>query len=558
MSTRLGTHTKADDPWPFVAGGASRRWRSARAVAVSGMHTVARRPWLITAVFAIAFGLLAPRTGDEAAAYFRAHLFQREGFALWDAQWFGGHNLPGYSILFPPLGAALGVRMVGVLSAIASAVLFERLLPKRYGTGARVGAVAFAVGVVANLAAGRVTFALGVAVGLAALVALRRGHPLWAAGLATATALASPVAGMFLALAGATAFAVYRRREAAGVAAGALAPIVAFAGLFPELGSQPFDFSDLLVVGALAAAGLLLLPHTERILGLGVLLYAAAAAATFAIPSPLGGNVTRLGELFGLPLLACALWRDRRAALAVLALPLLAWQWAPGTDAVAVAAGDPSLHRGYYTPLVSFLDRATHRGGPMRIEIPLTRDHWETVWVARRLELARGWERQLDVRYNGLFYAQRLTAARYRAWLIDNAVSYVALPDVPLDDAALAEARLIRRGAPFLRPAWRSRDWRVFAVAGAQPLLEGPGRLVRLDPQGFTLEAPRPGDFTIRLRYTPYWSVTDDAGCTLPAPGGWTRVHAFRPGRVTVGVQFRLTLIGASGTQCQPPDRTSG
>jgi hypothetical protein len=556
----LGSHAKADDSWPFLAGagGASRRWRSARAVAVSGVHAVARRPWLITAVFAIAFGLLAPRTGDEAAAYFRAHLFQREGFALWDAQWFGGHNLPGYSILFPPLGAALGVRMVGVLSSIAAAVLFERLLPERYGTGARVGAVAFAVGVVANLAAGRVTFALGVAVGLAALVALRRGHPLCAAGLAAATALASPVAGMFLALAGVTAFAVYRRREAAGVAAGALAPIVLFAGLFPEVGSQPFDFSDLLVVGALAAAGLLLLPRTERILGLGVLLYAAAAAAAFAIPTPLGGNVTRLGELFGLPLLACALWRDRRAALAVLALPLLAWQWAPGTDAVAVAAGDPSLQRGYYRPLVSFLDRATHRGGPMRIEIPLTRDHWETVWVARRLELARGWERQLDVRYNGLFYTQSLTAARYRAWLVDNAVSYVALPDVPLDDAALAEARIIRRGAPFLRPVWHSRDWRVFAVAGARPLLEGPGRLVRVVPQGFTLDAARAGDFTIRLRFTPYWSVAHDAGCTLRAPGGWTRVHAFRPGRVTVGVRFQLTLIGASGAQCQAPDGTSG
>jgi hypothetical protein len=162
------------------------------------------------------------------------------------------------------------------------------------------------------------------------------------------------------------------------------------------------------------------------------------------------------------------------------------------------------------------------------------------------------------VRYNGLFYTPSLTAAQYRAWLLDNAISYVALPDVPLDDAALAEARIVRRGSPFLRPVWHSRDWRVFAVVGARPLLEGPGRLVRLVPQGFTLDAARAGDFTIRLRFTPYWSVADRAGCTMRAPGGWTHVHAFRPGRVSVVVRFRLALIGASSGQCRPTDSPPG
>ena len=28
----------------------------------------------------------------------------------WDANWYAGHHLLGYSVLFPPLGAALGVR----------------------------------------------------------------------------------------------------------------------------------------------------------------------------------------------------------------------------------------------------------------------------------------------------------------------------------------------------------------------------------------------------------------------------------------------------------------
>ena len=51
-----------------------------------------------------------------------------------------------------------------------------------------------------------------------------------------------------------------------------------------------------------------------------------------------------------------------------------------------------------------------------RVEIPFTRMHWESVHVARRFPLARGWEAQLDRKYNALFRQGRtLTAERYRA-----------------------------------------------------------------------------------------------------------------------------------------------
>ena len=58
---------------------------------------------------------------DLAAAEYRAWLFGHAGFALWDAQWYGGHHLPGYSLLSPPLGALIGVRLAGALSAGAHA-----------------------------------------------------------------------------------------------------------------------------------------------------------------------------------------------------------------------------------------------------------------------------------------------------------------------------------------------------------------------------------------------------------------------------------------------------
>ena len=48
------------------------------------------------------------------------------------------------------------------------------------------------------------------------------------------------------------------------------------------------------------------------------------------------------------------------------------------------------------------------------------------------MSLARGWEKQLEMRYDGVLLARGLTAAGYDRWLHQQAVSYVALPDVPL------------------------------------------------------------------------------------------------------------------------------
>ncbi len=81
------------------------------------------------------------------------------------------------------------------------------------------------------------------------------------------------------------------------------------------------------------------------------------------------------------------------------------------------------------------------------------------------VSLARGWERQLDTRYAALFYGPAaLTAPAYRAWLAENRVVYVALPDARLDYAGRAEGALVARGLPYLREVWRSPHWRLFRV----------------------------------------------------------------------------------------------
>ena len=158
-------------------------------------------------------------------------MFAADGFTVWDNRWYGGHHVPGYSLVFPAVGAAVGVRMAGASAAVLSAGLFEALLgPGRTAAASRW----FAVGCSADLLIGRLTYALGVTVGLAAVTALVRGRPRLAAGLAAACAATSPVAGLFLALAGLGIAAAGRRRDGLAMGGAALAVVLLLSTAFPR------------------------------------------------------------------------------------------------------------------------------------------------------------------------------------------------------------------------------------------------------------------------------------------------------------------------------------
>ena len=161
------------------------------------------------------------------------------------------------------------------------------------------------------------------------------------------------------------------------------------------------------------------------------------------------------------------------------------------------------------------------------MEVPLTEAHWESVYLPEHplIMLARGWERQLDTRYDALFYRPKLTPAAYRSWLSQNAVSYVALPDVRLDSAGEQEGQLVSRGLSYLVEVWRSAHWRLFAVRDATPLAQPPAVLSGVGPDSFTLLAPRPGAFTVRVHFTPYWTIERGPASVHRAPGGWTQIE---------------------------------
>lgn len=496
---------------------------------------------------AVAYLLVTPLTADLAAQIYRADLVRSSGFGLWDNGWYAGHHTPGYSLLFPPLGALIGVRLAGALVAVAAAVLFALVAQRRWsGRAGTVAALWFVASVLATLVSGRLTFLLGVAFGLATMLAMQRARFACATALAAITTLASPVAGLFVALAAvAWAFAggeargrLGRRGWSAAIACAALVPAAALGVLFPEGGTEPFVASSFWPALAAVALVGLALPARERTLRIGAAIYALGCVAAFAVATPLGGNVTRLGGLVAGPVLAGALL-DRRARppalLLTLALPLAYWQAYPAIRDVVRASGDPSTAAAYYAPVVHYLES---RPGSFRVEIPFTANHWEADYVARAIPLARGWERQLDRRDAALFYAGTLTPARYRAWLDASAVAYVALPDVALDESAKAEARLIDGGLPYLRPVWHGAHWRVFAVRRPAPLVQGVATAIALTPDGFTIQARRRGVALVRIHDTRWWAVTAGRACVSGAPGAMTRVRVLAPG--SVRVQARL------------------
>jgi hypothetical protein len=472
---------------------------------------------------------------DLATQLYRVNLFRQHGFVVWDTSWYGGHYVLPYSVLFPAFGAVLGLYGAAMVSAAAAAWAFERLLSRTSGPRNVVPAVVFAAGTVVPVAIGQLPFLAGEAAGLLALLAASRGRRRTAAVLALCCPLFSQVAGAFLVLALlAWALAVRGRPRLVcltlmGVAA---LPLLALDVPFPEPGWFPFWGLDVVIILAICLIGAAVLPARYRALRIGLLLYGACSLLLFVVPTPLGGNFVRLGEAMAPA--AIVAWsltsRWRRFAL-ILAVPLLLWQWTPAWSTIN-AGGDPSSSASYFAPLVSYLDRQPHAG---RLEIPSMKNHWETAYVAPKVSLARGWERQVDIADNPLFYSSRFTPTAYHQWLDQTGVEWIAIPDAPLDYSAQQEAGLLRHPPSYLRLVWSDAHWRVWRVDGSPGLVSGPARLVSVRPQQLSLDVTGAGVVTIRERYTPGWGLIAGRGCLSGTEDGWTRLVTTAPGRVEVG-----------------------
>jgi len=525
-------------------------------------------PAVLAGVLAAAAWALGVRGTDIAAQTYRATLAARYGLPIWAPGWYGGFYPLSYSVLAPPLVAALGSGGAGVVCAAGAASAFDMVARRLAGGRRPVGVWYFALCTLIAVGVGQLTYLAGEAVGLAAIgVALDRRRT--GAGVLGALAgLTSPLAAAFAVLAGAVLLAGEAarpgerdaktgRRDSWGtgrpaalvcacVGAGA-AILVPSVVLFPGDGPFPFAWTGLAVVEALCA--LVVVAGARRGVGLPLLLRVGAAAyglatlAAFVVADPVGGNATRLAESAGLPAVLCGLSAvrpGRRRMLAVAALvPFAVWQWAPTTE-MTTRAGEPASDRAsFYRPLDTELVSLAS-GRPIRVEVVPTADHEESAAVPSRLvTLARGWERQLDVARDPIFYRRgALDDNSYLRWLRADGVSYVALARAPLDYAGRAEARLLRSGPPGLVRVWSSGPWTLWRVSGSPGLVSGPAVLVSLRADEIGLDVSGAGTILVRARWTRYWTLRSGSACVSPAAGDWTRLDAGSPGRVIIGVSL--------------------
>jgi hypothetical protein len=534
------------------------------------------------------------RGTDWAAQIYRVGQVARYGISYWDPGWYGGSYPLNYSLLYPVAAAHLGMWPLAALSCAGAALSFDGLVTASVGRRPAASWY-FALSMLVEVAIGQLPTLTGEALALGCAwcfarwrVARGRGlggrrSALFLSGglvLGVATALTTPVDGSFLALAlCAVAVADWGRsaRQAAveiGAAALVMANSAALPLLFPGPGRFPFPYGDLvavLSVCALLASPLLATPRPVRV---AAFLYAATSVALFVVPTAMGDNDARLGAYIGVPLVLCYLprlaWRRRgrserrtaaplpighrlatRAVVAIIPICLIGWHWGGIVETLGGAANGVSSEPAFYEPLVHELD-VLAKGKPVRVEVPPTQHHGESAYIAPAFSLARGWERQLDIAYNGLFYQKgALTPASYRSWLLSNGVSYVALPDAPLDYAATAEAALLRsRAVAGLQAVWHTAHWQLWRVLGSQGLAGAPASVVSLSPKAVVVRFSAAGTSVLKIRWAPSWSLASATGrgvCVIRGPGGWTEVRAAQAGQFSLLV----SVFGANHGDCK-------
>jgi hypothetical protein len=502
----------------------------------------------VVAALSLLIGSVARWGPDWPAQEFRAWVAGHDGLSVFTTRWYGGSPLPGYSVLYPLLAGTVGAGVVGVASCVVATWAATGLAP-----AGRVRAIVFGVAVAVcttqNLLIGQVPFLMGAAFGVLAFRAVLAGrHPALIAVLALLASLSSPLAGGFVLLV-APAVAVHTgwRRVLPLAAAAAGSGVAAIVG--GASGPFPCPWQTFFGVAAFCVAVVVFTPR-HRGMRMFAVCYLLAAVGAFVEPNPIGGNIARLGKMIAVPLACYFLstsdpWARLRTAF--VAAAAFVWPAIAFATSMSNGAVDPSRNQQFYSGLVTYLDGHSGSG---RLEIPFTREHWESYFVARHFPIARGWERQSDLQYNSVLY-HPLNANTYRAWLDDNAIGLVALPRAPIDYGGKAEAALLKDAPGYLVPVWQDAHWQVWRVAHPTPIVTGAGQLADQDPSSLRLQFRDAGSAVVRIHASSLW-LTDTAGsCVGATPQGWLLVRTDHPGAVVLRARLNATLLTGAET-CTP------
>jgi hypothetical protein len=478
--------------------------------------------------------------GDLAAQEMWARFAAEHGGSAYGLFWYGGLHTANYSVLSPYLMGAFGVSTVAVVSGLAAGWL-AAVLFLRSGTRRPLGpALLAAFGLWCNVAAGRETFALGVAFALAAVVSLvGQRRTVLAVTYAALAAMASPVAGLFLVVASAAHGLVRDWPRAVALTVPPFVVVAATTLLFPYNGEQPMPAPRVLWPAALGVAVAVLAPRGWRVVRRGGAVYAVGVVLTYLIPSPIGTNVERLALLFAPAVLLAALRAvERRARYRCGALVLglagsLFWLGSGTPTTFLLGTGSVPAWAAETDGVVRALDRlgANHS----RVEVVPTKDHREAVLLAPHVNLARGWNTQLDQERGRLFYDGTFSEAKYRAWLDRWAVGFVVLPSAEPDGYGQDDARLVHGGPGWLEPVWGDAHWQVYRVRAAVPLAASPATVIRTTSAELEIRMPKPGSVIVRVAYSP-WLHAD--GACLRQQGEFTRLTVSTPGVYRIGSEY--------------------
>jgi hypothetical protein len=527
---------------------------------------VAREAVLCTGLAASVASLLAwlaPPGGDLAAHEYQRGLFLIHGFTLWDNFWYAGrYAFVGYSVLYYPLAALLGIRLLAVLTVTVAAAAFALVVEREWGSAARWSGRAFALVWPGVILAGEFPFALGGALALLALLALQRGRRWTAAALVVLVLAASPVAFVLLGVA-LVGIAAARPHALRGNVVPALAVVLTAAlelvvvRLFPS-GTLQFPRIEALEATAFCVGLLALAWQLERAQRLrGVLVvYLLTVVVVYAIPSGLGHDITRLRQLaLPLALLVAALRRWRPLPLALAAVVLAgAWNVVPLAGGWAQAAADRSANPTVWKAPVDYL--RSHLSTGYRVEAVDTSQHWPALYLARAdIPLVRGWFRQDDRPVAALLYRPRYTPAQYVAWLRRLGAQYVVLTESPPDYSSRREAKLVRSGDTGLRKVFASREISIYAVPRPQPIVTGPGRptVLALRESRLLLHVSRGGTYRVAVRWSPYWHAS--TGCLARDGSGMVRLQTRTAATVRIAFDANASSLFDAFTGTVPSCR---
>jgi hypothetical protein len=482
---------------------------------VTYRHALLREA-LLSAVAAAAVAAmlvwLGPPGTDFAAHAYQRTLFLQHGFVLWNNFWYAGrYSFVTYSVLYYPLAAWLGIKLLAVATVALSALAFAVVLWREWGPTARWSSRTFAVVWAGIVLSAAFPFALGFALALLAIWALQAGARWRFAALATLALAASPLAFLLLVVVLAGVALAHRetlRRNWLPVVAILLAGVTEAVlwRVFPGGGRFPFSLPE------------------------------AAAGVAFCV----------LGLVFT--------WRVESARVLRFVFALaVAWNTAPLASSFVKNRSDVTANAATWPAAIGFLQK--HLAPSYRVEAVDTATHWPASYLATAgIPIARGWYRQADFPQNAVLYDDELGPKAYLRWLRGLGVRYVVLPHARLDYSARGEGEIVRSGRAGLRPVFRTKELTIYAVPRPTRIVTGPGypSLAWLTESRIGVVLRRGGDYRIAVRWSPYWRASH--GCLRQGRDGMLRLttRQARTVRIVFDVDAKRAIAELAGetTDC--------